>query len=764
MGLKKKKSAQAPPETLQPPAQIRGVIGFIINHHKLIEVLFVAVLIVSVLCIPLIRINYDLTEYLPADAPAKQAITKMEEEFGYPGTGRLMLENVSIYEAKEYKDRIEAVEGVDTVLWCDTNTDIFQSESFIDYDKITDFYKDQCAVMNVTFVYGDTDPKTSKAIDKILEIIDGRGYLVGTAIQDKSLQENLKREIMIISAIAVVMIFLILCVATTSWFEPVLFLLIMGISILINKGTNLIFGEISFLTNSVSSILQLAIAMDYSIFLLHTFTRERGKGFDTKQALANAIREAVSSILSSGATTIVGFIVLALMRFSIGFDLGLVLAKGIVIALLTVLFLMPSLILRFEPLIKKTAHRPFLPSFRHLSKGLYHIRIGVLVLGCIVALPAFVGQNMNSFLFGNDAVGAGEGTEINEHQKIINQKFGRSNMLMVIVPNTSYLTEKALSDQLENLDYTVSILSLPSQLPEGMPESMVPPETLSKVHTDDYARMMVYIKTKNESDLAFQCADEIKAIVKSYYPEDSYVAGVTPSNQDIERIITADYNVVNILSMVGVAVVILITFRSVLVPILVLIPIELAIFLNMVFPYLMGESMIYLGYIIVSCLQLGATVDYSILLTNNYMEMREKFPKKQAAIQAIQKSTPSVLTSGMILTVVGYIMFFTSNTQAIGDMGHLIGRGALFSMVLVLTLLPALLTLCDRPILWNRRRLKRKKWAFRLHYKKLWASTPEQRKTAKERRRRLKRGKKHPPAGKQKHLPVPKEGKELVSK
>ncbi len=764
MGFRKKKT---PPETLAGPAQIRGVTGFIINHHKLIEILFLVVLVASVLCIPLIRINYDLTEYLPADAPAKQAITKMEEEFGYPGTGRLMLENVTIYEAKAYKDRIEAVEGVDTVLWCDTNTDIFQAGSFINYDEITDFYKDNCAVMNVTFVHGDTDPKTSKAIDRILEIIDGRGYLVGTAIQDKSLQENLKREVLVATAIAIVMVFVILCVATNSWFEPVLFLLIMGISILMNKGTNLIFGEISFLTNSVSSILQLAIAMDYSIFLLHTFTREREKGFETKQALANAIRGSVGSILSSGATTIIGFVVLALMKFSIGFDLGLVLAKGIVIALLTVLLLMPSLILRFEPLIKKTAHRSFLPKFKHFSKAMYTIRIGILVLACIVVLPAYVGQNMNHFLFGNDAVGAGEGTEIYEHQQIINSKFGRSNMLMVIVPNTSYLTEKALSDHLEHLDYTVSILSLPSQLPEGLPESMVPEATLSKVHTKDYARMMVYIKTKNESELAFQCADEIKAIVKSYYPEGAYVAGVTPSNQDIETTITADYSIVNILSLLGVALVIMITFQSVLLPILVLIPIELAIFVNMLFPYLMGESMIFIGYIIVSCLQLGATVDYSILLTNNYMDARRKLGKKEAAIRAIQSSAPSVMTSGVILTVVGYALFFTSSIQAIGDMGHLIGRGALFSMVLVLSLLPALLTLCDRPILWNRRRLKRKKWALRLHHKKRWPVTAAQRQAAKERRRRHRQeNKQHPKqTGGQKQIPVhTEEGKELVSK
>lgn len=764
MGLRKKKAVPPPAEvqTVAPESpDIRGVIGFIINHHKLIEIIFLVVLVVSVLCIPLIQINYDLTEYLPDDVPSKQAISKMEEEFGYPGTGRLMLENVTIYEAKAYKDRIEAVDGVDTVLWCDTNTDIFQAGSFINYDEITDFYKDNCAVMNVTFVDGDTDPKTSKAIDKILEIIDGRGYLVGTAMQDKSLQENLRREVLIATAIAIVMIFIILCIATNSWFEPILFLLIMGISILINKGTNLIFGEISFLTNSVSSILQLAIAMDYSIFLLHSFTRERNKGLDTKQALANAIRGSVGSILSSGATTIIGFIVLALMNFSIGFDLGLVLAKGIVVALLTVLFLMPSLILRFSHLVEKTAHRSFLPSFKHFSKVMYSIRIGILVLACIVVLPAYVGQNMNSFLFGNDAVGAGEGTEIYEHQQIINGKFGRSNMLMVIVPNTSYLTEKALSDHLENLDYTVSILSLPSQLPEGLPESMVPQETLSKVHTKDYARMMVYIKTKNESELAFQCANEIKAIVKSYYPEDSYVAGVTPSNQDIETTITADYNLVNLLSLLGVALVIMITFQSVLLPLLVLVPIELAIFINMLFPYLMGESMIFIGYIIVSCLQLGATVDYSILMTNNYLDNRRKMEKKEAAIQAIKASSPSVMTSGIILTVVGYALFFTSSIQAIGDMGHLIGRGALFSMVLVLSLLPALLTLFDRPIVWNRNRLTRKKRALKIHRKKLCPITAEQRQAAQARRRRHKEQKKALPKEKPSQN---QEEKELVSK
>ena len=683
------------------------IIEFIIKKRVWIVSLFSIVVVISIICIPMVGVNYDLSKYLPEDAPSKQGLNLMEDEFGYPGTARIMVGPVSLYEAKVYKDKIKNVEGVDMVIWLDSLTDVYQSNLFINYDDIDDYYKNNYSVMDVTFIDGDSDKSTHKAIGEIQKILGEKGYMSGSAVQDKSLSDTLTREISIAMVMGVFMIAVILCLTTTSWFEPVMFLTVMGIAIVINMGTNIFMGTISFLTFSVAAILQLAIAMDYSIFLLHAFTRYKQKGLDSEEAVASALKESISSILSSGATTIVGFIVLALMRFTIGKDMGIVLAKGIVISLLTVLILMPALILKWGDKIQKTAHRSFMPSFMPLGKVIYKIRYIILIFSILIVIPCYVGQGMNSFLFGNDALGSSEGTKVYDDEQEINKHFGRSNLILAIIPNTNNVTEKKLSQEIEDLPYTKSITSLANTLPEGIPENFLPKSTTELLHTENYARLMIYIRTANESEFAFQCNNEIQSIVKKYYPQNSYVVGVTPSTQDIQNTITDDYNRVNIISLIGVALVVMLTFRSLIVPIVVMIPIEVAIFINMVVPYLSGETMIFMGYIIVSCLQLGATIDYSILLTTNYLNARNEMEKKAAAITAIGSSALSILTSGTILTTVGYGLYFTSSVAAIAGIGRLIGRGALFSMILVLSLLPALLTMSDRMILNQKKRLQK---------------------------------------------------------
>lgn len=734
-----------------------NLIDFIINKRNWIERSFAIAVILSAIAFCFVKVNYDLSKYLPDDAPSKAGLNVMEEEFGYPGTARVMVGEVSLYEAKLYKDRIADIDGVNMVSWADTATDVYQSNLFVNYDNIEDYYKDGYAVMDIIFDEGDSDPKTHDAIQEIEDITGDKGYLMGSAVQNKSLDETLTREIAIAMVMGVIMIAVILCLTTTSWFEPFLFLFIMGVAIIINMGTNIFLGEISFLTFSTAAILQLAIAMDYSVFLLHSFTRERHAGIEPVQAVANAVRSSVTSILSSGATTIVGFLVLMLMRFKIGFDMGLVLAKGIVISLLTVLLLMPALLLRWGDKIERTAHRSFMPSFEGLGKVVFKVRYGVLILVALLVVPAFTAQNMNQFRYGNGALGSSPGTKVYEDEQAINTRFGRSNLVLALIPNTNNVTERALTQELQDLKYVKSVTSLAGTLPEGVPEDFLPESLTSQLHTDHYSRMLIYLKTKDESTYAYQCTDEVRSIVESYYPEDSYLVGMTPSTQDIQSIITNDYNFVNVLSLLGVAIVILFTFHSAIIPIVVMIPIEVAIFFNMAMPYLTGDTMIYMGYIIVSCLQLGATVDYSILMTNNYLDARTNLPKKEAAIHAIAQSALSILTSGSILTIVGYGLYYISTVSAIADMGHLVGRGALLSLTLVLFLLPVLLVLSDQLVfnqmyrraqyeklraakmrkvqltLESKRRMRRRaiRKAMRFHKRKAWLEKRKQKKSQK---------------------------------
>ncbi len=437
----------------------------------------------------------------------------------------------------------------------------------------------------------------------------------------------------------------------------------------------------------------------------------RDTGLSEEEAIVKAVEEAINSIFASSLTTVVGFLALVTMKFNIGFDMGLVLAKGIIFSLLTVVLFMPAMILKFTKWNDKTKHRSFFPDFTRLGKGVYCIRYLVLAAVLLITPPAYVAQQMNNFQYGNSAVGGAPGTQVYADDQEITQKFGRSNMMLLIYPNNDPVAEKKLSDELEDLPYVKSVTSMANTLPEGIPEDFLPESTVSQLHTKDTARMLLYIRTKGESDKSFEYTDQIRDLMKKYYPDNSYVVGETPSTQDIKSTITDDNARVNLLTLLGVFLVVAFSFKSVLIPIVVMIPIEVAIFINMAVPYVQGVDMIYMGYIIVSSIQMGATVDYSILLTNNYIAKRATLPKKEACIEAVTRSCSSVFTSGGIITLAGYIVYLISTTAAIGDLGHLIGRGGFLSLVLVLTLLPALLVLTDGLVIekkWkgSRRRIR----------------------------------------------------------
>ncbi|MCB6365466.1 MMPL family transporter [Intestinibacillus massiliensis] len=688
-----------------------------VKKRKWIEKIFFILTIACLLCYPFVGVNYDLSEYLPESAPTRQALDVMEREFGYPGMARIMVKDVSMSEAKQLRKKISKVEGVDLVVGPDAMTDVYMGEGFVQNDLTDEFYKDGNAVFEIMFKGGDSDKETHQALDEIYEITgDSRSCFSGSAVSSKSRQETITREIAIAMVISIVIIFTILTLTTTSWFEPILFISIMLVAIILNMGSNLMFGSISFFTFSTAAILQLAVSMDYSIFLLHTFTAYKQQGIPLEQAMVLALREACKSILASGATTIVGFLAIALMEFSIGKDVGFVLTKGILCSLASVLLLMPALILRFNGKIEKTAHRPFLPKFDKFSRAMHKIRWPVLVFALLMAVPCYFGQGLNAFYYGDEALGAGPGTRYHEDTQQIDAVFGKSNVVLAIVPRQSNVREHALTTALGDLDFTNYALSLAGVLPKGIPEDFLPPDLVEKLHTDQYARVLISMKTAQESAYAFDCNQKLTDVVKRYYPEDSYVIGMTATTIDIRDILTHDYNRVSVLSLIGVAIVVLLTFRSVLVPVFVIIPIEIAIYLNMTIPYLIGDSMVYIGYIIVSCLQLGATIDYSILMTNNYLDARKTYERHEAAERAISRSALSILTSGSILTVVGYLLYFTSSIQAISQVGRLVGRGALLSMLLVLSLLPALLSAFDQQIhrQQNRRTIRRAKHRKRL--------------------------------------------------
>ena len=388
------------------------------------------------------------------------------------------------------------------VLWCDTTTNIYGG--FIDYSSITDYYKDGDAYMDITFLESDSSERTHTAVKEIEKILGDKGVLAGSAASDTMLGPTINGEVAKVMALAVVIILIILLVTTNSWFEPVLFLSVMGIAIVIGIGTNLFFGEISFMSNAVGAVLQLACSMDYSIFLLHAFTREKSNGIKPEQAMANALRQAIPSIGASGATTIVGFLALALMRFGIGPDMGFVLAKSIVCSLATVLLLMPALILRFQSLIERTEHRPFMPSFRKMGEFAYKIRVPLTIIVLLIVIPCYVGQGMADFTYGNEAITNSEGTDIHEYELKMNEKFGQSNMMLALVPKGDNVSEKALTEKLDDLSYTRTVMSLADTLPSGIPEDFLPHSLTGQLHGENWSRILINVRSAGESEQAFK--------------------------------------------------------------------------------------------------------------------------------------------------------------------------------------------------------------------------------------------------------------------
>ena len=396
-------------------------------------------------------------------------------------------------------------------------------------------------------------------------------------------------------------------------------------------------------------------------------------------------------------TTFFGFAVLVLMKFKMGFDLGIVLSKGILCSLAMVILLMPSLLLSWSDRIDRTRHKPFLPKFEKTAVVLNRISPVLLIVSLLSAGMIYAAQGMNSFMYGSDATGAGPGTAIYEETEEVNQTFGRSNLLVAIFPQGSLNTEEALVEELKDKEYVKKVMGYTEYVPKGIPEKMLPSSITEQFHKDGYARLLIYIKTKPESPTAYKCTDEVTDIIRRYYPDEAYVTGNTPTTRDMEEILIPDYKLTNSLAMLCIYTVVALAFKSLLMPLVAMIPIMMAIYLNMAFPYFSGSTLIFIAYAVVSCIQLGSTIDYAILSTDTYLQLRKSgSSKKEAAEQMTQNSLPSILTSGLILVICGYAIYFISSIPAISEVGHLVGRGAIFSVIFVCGLMPVLLKLIDR--------------------------------------------------------------------
>ena len=670
---------------------------FILKHRKMIIIVF---LIVTVICAglsTLVGVNYNFADYLPEDAPSTNALNVMEEEYSQPIPNmRVVIYDVSIPDALEYKEKIEKAEGVKEVTWLDDSIDIYEPLELADQDTVETWYKNSDALFSVTV---SSDEKEKKAaVDAIREIIGDDNAMSGTAVTDVLSPVHTSQEIQKIMLIALPIVFIILLLTTTSWFEPVLFMITIGVAIMLNRGTNLIFGEISFVTNAAGSVLQLAVSMDYSIFLLHRFAENRQEGGNVQDAMMKAVKQSMGSVLSSGLTTVTGFAALILMRFRIGPDMGYVMAKAIVFSLICVLCFLPALAISTYKLIDKTRHRAFWPDFHKFAKAVLKVRIPALILAVLLLIPCYIAQGKNDFLYGSSRVYSTNETQMGRDLLAIEDEYGPSNPLVILVPKGDISKEQQLNDALKADPDVTSVISYVNTVGASIPEDFVPEESLSQLYSEHYSRFVVSLDTEEVEDGWADKVDELHTICEKYYGDEALIAGDLASTEDLKDTITVDNTRVNILAILFVFVILVLNFKSVSIPVILTLVIELSIWINLSVPYLQSTTLHYIGYLIISSVQLGATIDYAILLTGRYMDERKTKKRKDAAIESIRACVLSLFTSAIILTIAGSVLGAISTNLVLSQLGILVGRGAVISFILVLFVLPALLMIFDRLI------------------------------------------------------------------
>lgn len=676
------------------------MIDGILKHKWLIISFFTVVLALCVLMIPSVHVNYDLLDYLPPDSASTVALDKMQETFGDTDDGglRVMVPVSSIPEALEYKERITSVEGVRSVTWLDDTADLTQPLSFVDQDKLEVRYKDGYALFTVKFYGDETGSHTAKSMEDIRAVVGDDSAMAGGAVNNTAAKQSTGAELKTIMSILIPVVLVIMFIATSSWIEPVLFLIVIGISILINMGTNALLGSISFVTQTAAAVLQLAVSMDYSIFLLHSFGDYRSQGMEPGTAMKAAMKAAFPSIIASGLTTIFGFAALLLMRFLIGADMGLVLAKGVTFSLLSVVFLLPVLALLMHKLIEKTHHRSFIPRMNKLGRLVLRVGIPVIVLVALIAVPMFLAQSRNDFFYGTAAVSSNKDSQIGKEQDAISNVFGEANQMYLLVPEGDFIKERALADDIDAIPYVREVSGYVTLIGPEIPTESVPQDKLSQLISNGYSRMAIDVDAYSESEEAFGVVQSIRDTAHSYYNDDYYLTGGSVNVYDMKQVVTADNPVVTLAAIIAIGLVLLFTFRSISVPLILLLVIETSIWINLSVPYFAGTPLVYIGYIIISAIQLGATVDYAILYTSHYMERRKLLPKKEAAIEAAGETFGSILTSASILISAGIIVSLISTQMVISQLGELIWRGAALSLGMVMLLLPNLLILCDKVI------------------------------------------------------------------
>ena len=729
--------------------------AFIVDKRNLIFLLYVFALIFSIVAMDWVNVENDITTYLGEDTETRQGLTVMNDNFTTFGTARIMISNITYAKAEALVDQIEAVDGVDSV----------------EFDGTTDHYKDASALYTVTFDGEEMDDISIHALHQIEDMLSDYDLYVDTSVGVDS-SADLAAEMGSILAIAAIIIVLVLTLTSRSYAEVPVLVLTFGAAALLNKGTNFVFGTISFISNSVTVILQLALAIDYAIILCHRFSDEH-ETKNVRDACVAALSKAIPEISSSSLTTISGLAALGFMHFGIGIDMAMVLIKAIIFSLLSVFTLMPGLLMLFSRWIDKTKHKNLMPKITAVGKMAVKTRYIIPPVFVAVAAVAAVFANKCPYCYTyTDLTTPKQSTSQIAHQKI-KGTFGSSTMVAIVVPSGDYDAEGKILSELEELpnvtkavglanqeamdgymltdaltprqfseladmDYEVASLlysayavndSQYGEFVNGLSNYKVPlydmfmfvkdemrkgnvtfsGDTQEKLddlfdqldkariqlQSDRYSRLVAYLDLPEEGDETFEFLDEAHNIIAKYYSSDCYVVGNSTSAKDLSSTFGEDNMLISILSALFVILVLLFTFTSAALPVLLIVVIQGSIWLNFSFPYLQDSPLYFLGYLVVNSIQMGANIDYAIVISSHYLDLKKYMKPHDAIVGALNEAFPTIFTSGTILAVAGSLIGVMTTNPVISSIGSCLGRGTIISIVLVFCVLPQILLLGD---------------------------------------------------------------------
>ena len=670
----------------------------LVRHRGLVIIVCLLLMIPSVLGMAATKTKYDLLYYLPQDLETVQGQEILLEDFGKGAFSLLVTEGMSVSEQADMENALKEIPHVDSVIGYASMTKGLFPLEIIPEDIRELFNRGDCMLSAVFFDEGSSSEETMEAIQKVREIAGEKCFVSGLSAVVTDTKQMVEEQEAIYVGIAVALCAVVLMVTLDSFLLPIIFLLCIGVSILWNMGSNYFLGEISYITKAVAAVLQLGVTLDYSIFLWHSYKEQKAHFEDKDEAMAEAIHLTFTSILGSSLTTVAGFVSICFMSFTLGRDLGIVMSKGVVMGVLGTVVLLPCVIRLLDSAIEKTSHKPLLPDVGGIGRFVVkHYKVLAVIL-LIMIIPAFYGYRNVSVYYDMSKVMPQELPSVIANKKLESTFDMATTHLLLVDSDVPQKDVQNMTDEMEQVDGVKNVIGIDSLLGAGIPESIVPKDVLALVKGDRYQMMLINSAYVISSDEVNAQIDSLNEILKKY-DAGGMLIGEAPCTKDLIACTDHDFTVVSLISIIAIFVIIMIVQKSFSLPVLLVAIIELAIAANLCIPYYLKQELPFVGPILISTIQLGATVDYAILMTTRYKQNRlSGLDKKEAVQKAVASAAQSVLVSGLGFFAATYGVGLYSNVDIISSMCRLIARGALLSVAVVLLLLPAMLLVLDKVI------------------------------------------------------------------